>query len=65
MTKETIIKTDEYTLERIIFKIKSRPVYREIIKQNGELKVQESERLPQWFIRQTKLNYLLNEIQKN
>lgn len=61
MIKETIIKTDRYTLEKISFKIKRRPVYREVIKQNGELQVKESERPPQWFVRQTKLNYLLNE----
>jgi len=61
MIKETIIQTENYTLEKISFKIKTRPIYREVIKQNGELSVKESNKPPMWFIRLTKLNYLLNE----
>lgn len=61
MIKETIIQTENYTLEKISFKIKQRPIYREVIKENGELSVKEHNKPPLWFIRLTKLNYLLNE----
>jgi hypothetical protein len=61
MTKETIIQTDNYTLQRISFKLKMKPIYREVIKQNGQLSVKEYDKPPIWFVRLKKINYLLNE----
>lgn len=61
MTRVTIFTSPEYTLEKISFDIKRRSVYREIIKQNGELEVKELDKPPQWFVRQLKLKYLLDE----
>lgn len=62
MKKETLFKSDELTLQKISFNIKKRPIYREIItKQKDELIVKEHSEMPQWYIRQLKLEILLKD----
>jgi len=63
--KKVIYEDDNIKLEKISFgKYKRPPVYREVLKiknSHTPLSVKEHKTMPDWYLRQKKLNYLLND----
>jgi hypothetical protein len=60
MTRELLFKSKTHTLELITFdcRIGYSAIYREIIKQKGQLIVKEHKDIPLWYIREMKLKEL-------
>lgn len=65
MRREIIFKSDNVQLERIHVKIGDCRMikYREVSLIKGELEVKETKEFPEWYIRELKLQILLDGIQ--
>jgi hypothetical protein len=66
MTRETIYMSQDYFLEKIYIPTKKmkgqKPfVYREVRYMGKDFEVKEYDTLPEWYVRELKLDILLNE----
>jgi hypothetical protein len=65
MTRETIYMSQDYFLERIYIPTKKKGqkpfVYREVRYMGKDFEVREYNELPEWYVRELKLDILLNE----
>jgi hypothetical protein len=66
MTRETIYMSQDYFLEKIYIPTKKmkgqKPfVYREVSYKGKDFEVREYDELPDWYVRELKLDILLNE----